>query len=183
MHYKFRLFIRNYYIVNGIVNLIKKINHRYDGTIILVDLDDFHDIPRFHISHEDVVIYITKKTVSRAYRQIFNKKICAGFFIDLDMELDEIEEVIKLAMSGKQQIFDDSSGSELNHTELNIISSLSEGLSVMECARIFNLNVKLVSYHKRNAMQKLTFKRNQELVKFINSINNFINKAVFFMEI
>ena len=62
MHYKFRLFIRNYYIVNGIVNLIKKINHRYDGTIILVDLDDFHDIPRFHISHEDVVIYITKKT-------------------------------------------------------------------------------------------------------------------------
>ncbi len=24
MHYKFRLFIRNYYIVNGIVNLIKK---------------------------------------------------------------------------------------------------------------------------------------------------------------
>jgi DNA-binding CsgD family transcriptional regulator len=113
------------------------------------------------------LVYVVSNSITAAARALYARKLRRGFFISLQMSVNDIAVVLRRALMGEPPPGPRESDELLTQLEINVVFFLSLGLSTHKCALLLKMTTSVLSGHKRSAMRKLGLNSDMELWRFM----------------
>lgn len=124
-------------------------------------------VPDEIAANPGVLVYVVNGGITPAAQALYARKLRRGFFISLQMPVDDIAAVLRQALRGTPPPGPREADNLLTQTEMNVVLFLCLGLSVSRCAQLLKMSTVVLSRHKRGAMRKLGQGSDIELLRLM----------------
>ncbi len=113
---------------------------------------------------DGIIIYITPKKFNTGWETMFYTEVKKGETINMTMPVTDIREIIeRFVLSDDVPFGSIQPQFRLTQKEISTIKSIACGMTPDNWSKLTGSSIKTISSHKRNAMEKLGLKTQQEL--------------------
>ena len=169
-----RIITENLYLHIGLSWLV---NNSFDESKIkrLVFIDTTYLAELSAADFDGFIVYITPKKFNIGWKELFSTEVKQGDAIDMTMSVKDIREKIKFLTLGSSNVVNSVHHRyRLTEKEVSTIHALAYGITPDTCSLLTGRSIKTISAHKRNAMEKLGLKNQQELINTLNLLNKYM---------